>query len=135
MNGVWWNVDHVTGFPLITLDFVLGLPVVSVCNFHVAILVQVVATAFEHIHALFSQVAVLARLAAGRNDLHVGIDRFDARVHGLIQQVLEQTLARHFPWHVIWAHYFVALGIACRHLLCIVQKTLVILALLVALQP
>jgi len=34
VNGILCNVDHVTGFPLITLDFVLRLPVVCVGNFN-----------------------------------------------------------------------------------------------------
>ena len=42
VNGIWWNVDHITGFPLVALHFVLGFPVVSVRNFYVAVLVPLV---------------------------------------------------------------------------------------------
>src|SRR5260221_10766990 len=71
VDRVGWNVDHVPRFPLVALHFRLRLPVIRVGDLHVAVLVQVVAPAFDHVQALLGQMAVLARSPPARTDLHV----------------------------------------------------------------
>ena len=94
-------------------------------DFHITILVQVVATSFENIQALFGQVAVLARMTARRDDLHVGVDSLHARIHLLVDQVLEDALPGHFPGHFSRPDNLLALGVSFRSGLRVVQHVLI----------
>src|SRR5882762_11200312 len=125
MDRVGWYVDHVPRFPLVALHFRLWLPVVGVGNLHVAVLVQVVTAAFHDVQALLGEVVVLPRSDPERNDLHVSVHRFNARVHLLVQQMLEQALPGHLPRHLFRMHDLLALGVAHRLIQRVVQQRLI----------
>jgi len=50
--------------------------------------------ALHHIEAFLGEMAMLARTATRRDDLHLGVNRLHPSVHLLVEQVLEQALPR-----------------------------------------
>ena len=125
MDGAGRDVDHVAGFPFVALDLGLRFPLVGVGDLDVAVLVQVVAKTLDHVEAFLGEMTVLAGAAAGRNHLHVGVDRLHARVHLRVEQMLQEALPRHFPRHVFRAHDLAALGVTRRRLRRVVEQRLV----------
>jgi hypothetical protein len=99
--------------------------VVGVGDLDVAVLVQVVAAPLEDVEAFLGELAMLAGAAARRNDQHVGVDRFHARVHALVHEVLEQPVARQLPRHVLGMQDLLALGVARRRLRGVVEQRLI----------
>src|SRR3970040_770705 len=122
---VWGTEDQPPRSPLAPLHFIRRLPVIRVRDLHVAVLVQVVAPALEHVEALLSEVTMLPRAAAGRNDLHVGVHRLHPRVHRLVDQVLEKPLPRHLPRHVFGMDDLSTLRVPRRRRRCIIQQRLI----------
>src|SRR5712692_4475052 len=135
VDGVRRDVDDVACLPLVALHLGLRLPVVGVGDLGVAVLVQVIAAAFEDVDALLCEMAVLPGAAARRDDLHVGVDRLHARVHALVDEVLEQPLARHLPGHVLGAHDLLAFAVPRRGRRRVIQQRLVELLVVAALLP
>jgi len=104
MVGERRNVNVVAALPAISLGLGRPFPFERFEAIPLQVPVQVVARAFGDENNLFPHVPVDAGLLTGLEELHVGFDAHLARVHLVMDEMLDQAVGGMLPRHVLREH-------------------------------